>query len=290
MTVSSAINKHVYAGNGVNRIWPYAFKLDDADHLHVYLSGPDRFPEEITAGFLLDTANKTVTYPIEDPNPAAQLPVIVPGEYIILVRYVPYLQQLDLENQGAFHADRIENEFDLLVMMIQQIAERAERAVTVPLDDSYTPDELAEQIIEMHHKYPEVLAAHAETLTARDVAVSAKSETEQYRNESMAFAHSASVSASNAEDYKDLTVAAAQVLPWNIETTYDFPTLVARPNGHTYRCIGNGVIGEPVPEDSPQWVAITSFVSIPTDDSLWVDGLGFGDTSEYDVFLDGKTF
>ena len=129
-----------------------------------------------------------------------------------------------------------------------------------------------------------------ETLAAKNIAVLAKSETEQYRNESMAFAHAASVSAASVEDYKDLTVAAAQVLPWDIGTTYNFPTLVARPNGHTYRCIGNGVIGEPVPEDSAHWVAITSLVSIATDDSLWVDGLGFGDSSEFDVFLDGKTF
>lgn len=129
-----------------------------------------------------------------------------------------------------------------------------------------------------------------ETLAAKNTAVLAKSETEQYRNESMAFAHAASVSAASAEYYKDLTVSAAQVLPWDIGTTYNFPDLVARPNGHTYRCIGNGVIGEPVPEDSAHWVAVTSLVSIATDDSLWVDGLGFGDSSEYDVFLDGKTF
>lgn len=289
MTVSSAINKHIYQGNGVNRIWPYSFKLEDSEHLHVFLSGPDRFPEEITAGFLIDTGNRTVTYPVEEDNPAAELPVLEEGEFIILLRKVPYLQPLDLENQGAFHAERIENEFDLLVMMIQQIAERAERAVTVPLDDSYTPDELAEQIIEMHHKYPEVLAAHAETLHARDLTTAARAQTNEYKDIALAAASSANTAKEDAIEAKDLTLEASQVTAWNSGTTYSFPDLVARPDGHTYRCLGEGVTGLPVPESSAQWACITTFVSMDVENA-WIDGLGFGDVNPSDSFGDGGTF
>jgi len=275
MTVSSAIKKHVYQGNGVNRIWPYSFKLEDSDHLHVYLSGPDRFPEKITAGFLIDTVNRTVTYPVEEDNPAAELPILEEGEFIILLRKVPYLQQLDLENQGAFHAERLENEFDLMCMMIQQLAELANRAVCAPLDDSYSPDELTEQVIDTHKRYPEILAAHAETLHARDLTEAARAQTNDYKGIALAAASSANSAKEDAIEAKDLTLAASQVTAWDSGTTYNFPDLVARPDGHTYRCIGTNVTGT-APESSIQWVRITTFIDAP-----WPDG---------SAFIDGGTF
>ena len=275
MTVSSAINKHIYHGNGVNRIWPYSFKLNDSEHLYVFLSGPDRFPEKITAGFVIDTVNRTVTYPVEEDNPAAELPILEEGEFIILLRSVPYLQQLDLENQGAFHAERLENEFDLMCMMIQQLAETANRAVCAPLDDSYSPDELTEQVIDTHKRYPEILSAHAETLHARDLTDAARAQTNDYKGIALAAASSANQAKLDAIEAKDLTLEASQVAAWSADATYSFPDLVARPDGHTYRCIGTNVIGT-APESSVQWVRITTFIDAP-----WPDG---------SAFIDGGTF
>ena len=289
MTVSSAINKHIYQGNGVNRIWPYSFKLEDSEHLYVFLSGPDRFPEKITTGFLIDTGNRTVTYPVEEDNPAAELPVLEEGEFIILLRKVPYLQQLDLENQGAFHAERIENEFDLLCMMIQQLAETANRAVCAPIDDSYSPDELTEQVIETYKRYPEILAAHAETLHARDLTTAARAQTNEYKDIALAAASSANQAKLDAIEAKDLTLEASQVAAWSAGTTYNFPDLVARPDGHTYRCLGENVTGLPVPESSAQWACITTFVTMDAGDE-WIDGLGFEDINPSDFFGDGGTF
>lgn len=240
MTVSSAINKHIYQGNGVNRIWPYSFKLEDSEHLHVFLSGPDQLTEEITDGFLVDRDNKFVEYPVLDPNPAAQLPVLKNGEGIVLVRLVPYLQELDLENQGAFHAERIENEFDLIVMMIQQLSERLSRCMSFPANFSADYDaELILQMVQLNYeRYPLMLEASEICTTAQFLVLPARDQTLEYLNTTEALVNKALSSTADA---------------WDALTFYVYPEVVAAPDGFTYRCISQeGVTGE-YPPTSPYW-------------------------------------
>ncbi len=121
-----------------------------------------------------------------------------------------------------------------------------------------------------------------ETLIARGDAVEAK-------DIALAAASSANQAKEDAIEAKDLTLAAAHVLPWDESKTYSFPDLVARPDGHTYRCIGENIKGLPFPESSPFWVCITTFVSMDIGDE-WIDGLGFEDINPEDIFGDGGTF
>ena len=80
---------------------------------------------------------------------------------------------------------------------------------------------------------------------------------------------------------------------WDASLIYNFPEIVARPDGHTYRCIGNDVTGAE-PENSVQWVRITTFVDAPwSDGETFIDGATFIDVAAFiDVvaFIDGGIF
>ena len=132
MTVASDVNKHVYAGNGVTRVWPYKFLLYDAAHLQVWVKHGEDDPVMLERGYVLNEAEHTVTYP-PDGTGEAPLP---DGDQIVIMRVVPVLQLLDLLNQGEFFAEDIERNFDLLVMMIQQVCETLSRAVVGPVDQT----------------------------------------------------------------------------------------------------------------------------------------------------------
>ena len=132
MTVPSDVNKHIYAGNGVTRVWPYTFLLYDASHLQVWVKRGDEESALLERGYVLNEQEKTVTYP---PEGTGEAPLSAEDQ-IIIMRVVPVLQLLDLLNQGEFFAEDIETQFDLIVMMIQQITETLRRAVVGPVDQN----------------------------------------------------------------------------------------------------------------------------------------------------------
>lgn len=132
MTVASSISKHVYSGNGVTRVWPYSFLLYNAAHLEVWVKYGEADPVLLERGYVLNELESTVTYPVDGTGEAP----LSDKDRIILMRVVPVLQLLDLVNQGDFFADDIEQNFDLLVMMIQQISEALSRAVVGPVDQT----------------------------------------------------------------------------------------------------------------------------------------------------------
>ena len=132
MTVPSDVNKHIYAGNGVTRVWPYTFLLYDASHLQVWVKRGDEESALLERGYVLNEQEKTVTYP---PEGTGEAPLSAEDQ-IIIMRVVPVLQLLDLLNQGEFFAADIEKQFDLVVMMIQQITETLRRAVVGPVDQN----------------------------------------------------------------------------------------------------------------------------------------------------------
>ena len=241
MSITTRIS---YTADGISNIYTVPFDYLSRSHVFMKINGVESEFTWLTA------------YTVQ--------PAIMPvsGTVIEIYRNTPYEEQFVSWSDGTvlFSADL--NAQALQTLFVLQENEQIRIEAQEARDEALTIKE-------------DTQILYDNTATARDAAVLAKSEAEQYRNESMACAHAASVSAASAEDYKDLTVAAAQVLPWDIETTYNFPDLVARPNGHTYRCIGNDVTGTE-PENSVQWVCITTFVGAP-----WPDG---------EAFIDGGTF
>jgi hypothetical protein len=128
MTISSATNKSgPYTENGVTDTFAYEFKIEDESHVKVVRA---------TAGvetILTLTTDYTVTGVGDDAGGNVVVNTPVSGSTLTLVLNVPFTQELNLENQGAYYAENVEAALDLSVQRDKQLAEQLSRAVIVPV-------------------------------------------------------------------------------------------------------------------------------------------------------------
>lgn len=129
MTVPSETNRSgPYNGNGSTTVFDYQFRIVDEDHLKVIKTSA----LGVETVLIIDT-----DYVVSDVGEAAGGQVactVAPavGETITILRNVPFVQETDLENQGAYYAETVEDALDLAAMRDQQLSEEIERAVRVP--------------------------------------------------------------------------------------------------------------------------------------------------------------
>jgi hypothetical protein len=126
MTVPSAINKSgPYTGNGVTTSFAYGFRILDASHIRVVRTegGVDTV---LTTGFTVTGVGAAGGNVVFTVAPTA-------AQKITLIRNAPFTQQTDLENQGAYYAQTIEDALDLGVMRDQQLQEQIDRSVKIPV-------------------------------------------------------------------------------------------------------------------------------------------------------------
>ncbi|TIR44418.1 MAG: hypothetical protein E5X28_16605, partial [Mesorhizobium sp.] len=57
------------------------------------------------------------------------------GQTLTMIPNVPFTQEIDLENQGAYYAETVEAGLDLATMRDQQLQEQISRAVTIPASE-----------------------------------------------------------------------------------------------------------------------------------------------------------
>ncbi|WP_416063936.1 hypothetical protein ACK9YZ_11890 [Rhizobium sp. ZK1] len=110
MTISSEVNRSgPYGANGVTTAFEYKFKILEPQHLQVIktnVSGTDTI-------LALDT-DYTVTGVGNDGGGSAVItPAPAAGSKITLLLNVPFTQETDLENQGAYYAETVEQALDL---------------------------------------------------------------------------------------------------------------------------------------------------------------------------------
>ncbi|MBY3038941.1 hypothetical protein [Rhizobium laguerreae] len=171
MTISSETNRSgPYPGNGVTTAFEYQFKILEPEHLQVIktdASGVDTI-------LVLDTDYTVNGVGDDGGGQAVVAPAPAMGTKITLLLNVPFTQDTDLENQGAYYAETVERAFDLMVMRLQQLKERSARAVTIPPTyDSATIDQLIANVLALGDKGAaiEAVAAVAQYLeTVADVA------------------------------------------------------------------------------------------------------------------------
>ena len=127
MTVPSQVNKSgPYTENGVTTTFEYGFRILDETHIEVVRSigGVETI---LSLG-----ADYTVTGVGAD-NGDVVLNVPGNGSELVLIRKAPFTQELDLENQGPYFAEDVERALDLATMRDQQLAEKIDRAVVMPV-------------------------------------------------------------------------------------------------------------------------------------------------------------
>ena len=127
MTVSSEVTKSgPYVGNGVTTVFPYAFRILEDAHIQV-VQTENGIDTVLVSGFSVsgkgEDAGGNITF---DVAPTA-------SKTITLVRNAPLTQSTDLENQGAYYAQSIEDALDLAAMRDQQLQEQIGRSVKIPV-------------------------------------------------------------------------------------------------------------------------------------------------------------
>jgi hypothetical protein len=146
MTVSSTNSRSgPYTGNGSTTQFDYTFKINDQEHLRVILQ-EDGIETDLTLG-----TDYTVSG-VGEANGGKVTLATAPtsDKKVTILRNVPFTQEVDLENQGAYYAETVEQAFDLSVMRDQELSERLDRAVTIPASsDASALDELVEDILRL---------------------------------------------------------------------------------------------------------------------------------------------
>ncbi|TGV61656.1 hypothetical protein EN784_04615 [bacterium M00.F.Ca.ET.141.01.1.1] len=128
MTVPSETNRSgPYNGNGFTTVFDYEFKITNENYIKVIkASAGVETVLTIDADYIVSDVG----------NPAGgQVALTVPlptGQTLTLIPKVPFTQEIDLENQGAYYAQTVEDALDLAVMRDQQLQEQVSRAVLIP--------------------------------------------------------------------------------------------------------------------------------------------------------------
>jgi len=173
MTVPASSNKGgPYSGNDVTTSFAYGFRILDKTHLRVYLTNAD---DEVQADLTVDDdytvsgvgseLGGNVSYPVS----GSPLPT---GWKLTILRNVPFDQDTDIANAGAFYPDVHEGVFDKLTMQMQQLKEAVDRAVKVDASSTADPDDLiADLTVASNAAVAAAIAAAASDDLAEDWAV-----------------------------------------------------------------------------------------------------------------------
>lgn len=133
MTISSATNKSgPYTENGVTTNFAYEFKIEDETHVKVVRAASG------VETVLTLTTDYTVTGVGGNGGGNVVINTPVSGSTLTLVLDVPFTQEVDLQNQGAFFAEVVEAALDLAAQRDKQLQEQIDRAVVVPVSAGVT--------------------------------------------------------------------------------------------------------------------------------------------------------
>lgn len=146
MTVASETSRSgPYTGNNVTNVFDYEFRILDENHLRVI-----RTENGVETVLTIDT--DYIVSDVGEPG-GGQIALVTPptaSQTITILRDVPFTQETDLENQGPYFAETVEEGFDAGVMRDQQLAERLDRAVVIPASaDPSSLNALVEDVLRL---------------------------------------------------------------------------------------------------------------------------------------------
>lgn len=157
MTVATNVNKITYQANGAVTKWPFSFPVLSASHLKVIVTDPAGEETTLESNYYVDLQTSAVTYPVTGAPLAS-------GNKITLLRLLPAVQNIDLENQGPFEAETLERGYDYLTMLVQQLDERTHRAILGPVAGDDPPADMVSKLLAASHSAQESAAAAAQLL------------------------------------------------------------------------------------------------------------------------------
>jgi hypothetical protein len=155
MTITSAARSTAFNGNGSTTVFPFEWKVFATTDVRVVLTSSADEDTELTYG----THYTVALNDDQEADPGGAVTVVTApasGETLTVISDVPYTQEVDLVNGGAFNAEVIEAGLDRITIQVQQLkeligddplgdfldavgpAERADRALGFDADGNLT--------------------------------------------------------------------------------------------------------------------------------------------------------
>jgi hypothetical protein len=140
MTISSETRKAgPFNGNDVTTSFPFTFKVFTKTDIQVILTDINN----VETTLVLDSDYTVLLNLDQNSNAGGTISYssLATGEKLTIVGAVEYTQETDIQNQGGFYPEVIENALDKITMQIQQVKEIADRSVQVPVSSDTLPEE-----------------------------------------------------------------------------------------------------------------------------------------------------
>lgn len=133
MTVNSTSRSVVYIGNGSATTFAFPFPIIDKDHLVVQRRNAATGLVEETYG----AGDLSISGVGEATGEVTIAGAALSSNYEILIyREVPIKQELDIVNAGGFYPQSVEDQLDMIVMGVQQVAERNSRSIALAVGET----------------------------------------------------------------------------------------------------------------------------------------------------------
>lgn len=149
MSISTeARSSQLLVGDGSTKTYAFAFKVFDANtDITIYEATGESSEKVMSSDLYSVTLNEdqegypggSVTFTTA---PAADLKFRI-------VSSIPYLQKTQLMNLGSFSPKTLNEVFDKLCALIQQVRLLADRALVVPYTQDKTPEEVLTEVLEV---------------------------------------------------------------------------------------------------------------------------------------------
>lgn len=129
MTISRQLTKRIYSGNGLAREWSVDFPVVSSQDIRLFITSPQGVQREVKSNYEFDETSHILTYPTLD----SELEPLATGWLITLVRCTPLTQEIDLLRQGELDAEVLEQGYDKLTCMLQELSEQVARCIKYPI-------------------------------------------------------------------------------------------------------------------------------------------------------------
>lgn len=272
--IDSVVIKQIYLGDGITTEYPFVFPAVEADHVKVAIYDIETEIEtQLKRDYFVDWAAKKVLYPGYPPGeelPESEQPPPLPiGKKLVIYRRTPVTQLKDLGDK--YPLPFIEEMVDKATLILQEQAEKLDRAVIVEMGGNKTPEDIVHDITRLKEYRDEAEQSAADAAASKAAAEASEQNAASSESAAEIAASGAartlqegqSILASTAEYARQAAQDAAGIhegaIPaWNPKTVYSYPTVVAYTDGQNYRCIGENVPAGTIPTTSNAWVRTTT--------------------------------
>lgn len=140
MTVNTTVSKITYQADAATTVWTFPFPGVAGSNIFLFITSDLGVISQVTVGQYSVTLNPAI-----DPNPTSvggsvhyplSGPPLALGNVLTIARILPDVQPTSIANQSIIYPPIIEQEFDYLTLIDQQITEMIARAVKVGIADT----------------------------------------------------------------------------------------------------------------------------------------------------------